>query len=161
VARSHVPAAEAALWREEAVELRDQSLGLEARLEDLRAHRRWSPRIDPEDLDDLKRRTDATSIMSSRVLTITSDLRAAARGGASAQLPQSALNPLADLIAKAAGNMAAEDPETSVGMTSAQEAVRLAEQTSDIALIGGIVSNINRINQVSVDASDSEDHSAT
>ena len=67
----------------------------------------------------------------------------------------------ADLIAKAAGNMAAEDPETSVGMTSAQEAVRLAEQTSDIALIGGIVSNINRINQVSVDASDSEDHSAT
>jgi len=159
--RTSPDAAEAAQWREEAVELRDQSLGLEARLEDLRAHRRWSPRIDPEDLDDLKRRTDATSIMSSRVLTITSDLRAAARGGASAQLPQSALNPLADLIAKAAGNMAAEDPETSVGMTSAQEAVRLAEQTSDIALIGGIVSNINRINQVSVDASDSEDHSAT
>ena len=159
--RTSPDAVEAGQWREEAVSLRDRSLGLAARLEDLRVHRRWSPRIDPDDLEDLKRRTEATNIMSSRILTITSDLRAAARGGVAGQLPREALNPLADLIAKAADNMSAEDPATSVGMTSAQEAVRLAEQTSDIALIGGIVSNINRINQVSVDASDSEDHSAT
>ena len=66
------------------------------------------------------------------------------------------MSPLADLMAMAADNMAAEDPSTSIGRTQAHEAVRVADQTAQIALIGGIVSNLNRINVASAEAHDAE-----
>lgn len=154
-------------WREEAVELRNRTIGLAARLSDLRSHARWSPRIDPDDLSHLKQALDATTIMSARVLSIASDL-AAAGGRSSAPLPPAAMSPLADLMAMAADNIAADDPLTSLGRTQAHEAVRVAEQTAQIALIGGIVSNLNRINVASAEAheaegasSDDDEHSAT
>ena len=67
------------------------------------------------------------------------------------------LSPLADLIALAAENMAAEDPATSVGATKAHEAVRNADQTSQIALIGGIVSHVNRINRATTEGSSDDE----
>ena len=149
---------------DEAVELRNRSIGLAARLDDLRTHARWSPRIDPEDLDLLSRSLDANTVMSARTLSITSDLYAAAGGRRATAIPHAAASPLADLIAMAADNMAAEDPTTMLGRTQAHEAVRVAEQTAQIALIGGIVSNINRITQATSDAgeaADEQDHSAT
>ena len=66
-------------------------------------------------------------------------------------------------MAMAADNIAAEDPLTSIGRTQAHEAVRVADQTAQIALVGGIVSNLNRINVASSEAHEPEDdeHSAT
>lgn len=150
-------------WRDQAVALRNRSIGLDARLEDLVRHARWSPRIDPEDLDSLTTALGAANVMSARVLSITGDLTSATVGTTTA-IPSAALSPLADLIAKAAQNMSAEDPATSVGATQAHEAVRLAEQTAQIAVIGGIVSSVNRINLASregSDAWDEESHTAT
>ncbi|MDQ5974029.1 MAG: hypothetical protein QG661_1238 [Actinomycetota bacterium] len=151
-------------WRDEAVELRNRSIGLDARLEDLASHARWSPRIDPADLASLAQALEANRIMSSRVLSIAADLAASAAGSAASRIPQAALSPLADLIAMAADNMGADDPLTSIGRTQAHEAVRLADQTAQIALIGGIVSSLNRINEASSDSADAwdeEEHSAT
>lgn len=151
-------------WRDEAVELRNESIGLDARLEDLASHARWSPRIDPEDLASLDQVLDANRVMSARVLSITADLAASAAGNSTTRIPQAALSPLADLIAMAADNMSAEDPATSLGRTQAHEAVRIADQTAQIALIGGIVSSLDRINQASSDSADAweeQDHSAT
>jgi uncharacterized membrane protein YccC len=144
-------------WREQAVALRNRSIGLDARLEDLSKNARWSPRIDPEDIDSLKASLNANRVMSARVLSITSDLSASASGRSRTQLPTAALSPLADLIAMAADNIAAEDPATSIGGTQAHEAVRVADQTAQIALIGGIVSNINRINEASTESADGDD----
>jgi uncharacterized membrane protein YccC len=144
-------------WREQAVALRNRSIGLDARLEDLSKNAKWSPRIDPDDIASLKQSLNANRVMSARVLSITSDLSAAASGKSKTQLPQAALSPLADLIAMAASNIAAEDPATSVGNTQAHEAVRVADETAQIALIGGIVSNINRINEASTDQQDEEE----
>lgn len=150
-------------WREQAVDLRNRSIGLDARLADLAKNARWSPRIDPDDLESLRQSLNANRVMSARVLSITSDLAAAAGTRGRGSLPTQALTPLADLIAKAADNIAAEDPATTVGRTQAHEAVRLADETDQIALIGGIVSNIARINEASTEASDEvdEEHSAT
>ena len=141
-------------WRDQAVELRNRSIGLDARLEDLSTHARWSPRIDPDDLASLRQSLNANRVMSSRVLSIASDLAASAGGKTRTTLPRAALTPLADLIAMAADNISAEDPSTSVGATAAHEAVRVADQTAQIALIGGIVSNINRINEASTESPD-------
>jgi uncharacterized membrane protein YccC len=151
---------EARSWREEAVALRNRSIGLDARLEDLAKNARWSPRIDPDDLSSLRQSLNANRVMSARILSITSDLSTAASGRGNTRLPQAALSPLADLIAMAADNISAEDPATSVGGTQAHEAVRVADQTAQIALIGGIVSSINRINEASTENSDEveDDH---
>ncbi len=143
-------------WREEAVALRNRSIGLAARFQDLEAHSRWSPRIDPDDMALLKQSLDATSVMSSRVLSIASDLTGATAGRRHHFRP-AAMSPLADLMAMAADNISAEDPATSVGRTQAHEAVRVADQTAQIALIGGIVSNLNRINQASNAGHDPDD----
>jgi uncharacterized membrane protein YccC len=150
-------------WRDEAVELRNRTIGLAVRLEDLTTHARLSPRIDPDDLADLKRSLDANTTMSARVLSITADLSASAAGRVSERIPQAAMSPLADLIAMAADNMAAADPATSLGRTQAHEAVRVADETAQIAIIGGIVSSINRINQASSEAvdDDEDEHSPT
>lgn len=146
-------------WRETAVELRNRSIGLAARLSDLASHARWSPRIDPDDIASLKVGVDASSVMSSRVLSIATDLHAAS-GRTGAPIPQGAISPLADLMAMAADNIAAEDPATSIGATKAHEAVRVADQTAQIALIGGIVSNLNRINVASAAGADASEESA-
>ncbi|HAN71569.1 MAG TPA: hypothetical protein DCQ36_08280 [Actinobacteria bacterium] len=140
-------------WREDAVELRNRTIGLAARWEELARNRRWSPRIDPDDLSLLKQDLDATTVMASRLLSIASDL-SRATGRDAAPLPPAAASPLADLMAMAAANISAEDPATSVGRTQAHEAVRMADQTAQIALIGGIVSNLNRINQAAGEEDD-------
>lgn len=153
----------ATAWREEAVELRNQAIGLTARWEDLASHSRWSPRIDPDELARMKVELDAASVMSARVLSIASDLTRAA-GASAPSLPAAAVTPLADLMAMAADNIAAEDPATSIGRTQAHDAVRGAEQTAQLALIGGIVSNLNRINEASSEAHEEpyeDEHSPT
>jgi uncharacterized membrane protein YgaE (UPF0421/DUF939 family) len=148
--------ATAKAWREDAVELRNRSIGLAARFQDLSKHAKWSPRIDPDDLAILKQRLDATTVMSARVLSIASDLTGAS-GRSTNPLPPAALSPLADLMAMAADNISAEDPHTSIGRTQAHDAVRVADQTAQIALIGGIVSNLNRINQATTAGHDPDD----
>jgi hypothetical protein len=55
------------------------------------------------------------------------------------------------LIAATAANMATDDPTRTVGKTAAHQAVREAERTAQIALIGGIVSHMEQINQARVD----------
>ena len=140
-------------WREQAVELRNRTMGLAAGWDELARNRKWDPRIDPDELTLLKQDLDATTVMSSRLLSIASDLTSAT-GRDAAPLPPAALTPLADLIAMAAANISAEDPATSIGRTQAHEAVRMADQTAQIALIGGIVSNLNRINDAHRDADD-------
>ena len=137
-------------WRETAIDLRNRTIGLAARWDELARNRRWSPRIDPDDLSILKQELDATTVMSSRLLSIASDLSSATSRDA-APLPPAAASPLADLMAMAAANIGADDPAASLGRTQAHEAVRVAEQTAQIALIGGIVSNLNRINQAASD----------
>ena len=140
-------------WLEQAVLLRNRALGLDATFEDLRSHTKWSPRIDRDDLEQLERALDANRVTAARVLSIASDLTHAAGPGTGAALPPAALSPLADLIAMAAANIDAQDPVTSIGMTSAHEAVRQADETAQIALIGGIVSHVNRINRASSEGS--------
>ncbi len=144
-------------WLDRAIELRNNAIGLDAQFEDLKTHTRWSPRIDPEDLDDLERSLTATRVMSSRVLSIATDLGQAARSSATTSIPTAALSPLADLIAMAADNIEADDPATSVGITAAHEAVRQADATAQIALIGGIVSHVNQINRATAESADDED----
>ena len=154
----HAPSAQqAAGWLDEAVELRNRSLGLDAQFEDLKSHTKWSPRIDPDDIDDLERSLTASRVMSSRVLSIASDLGQAARSTTATGIPQAALSPLADLIAMAADNIEAEDPATSIGATAAHEAVRQADATAQIALIGGIVSHVNQINRATAENADGQD----
>ena len=148
---------EASSWLDQAIELRNRAIGLDATFEDLKSHRRWSPRIDPDDLEQLRRGLDAGRVTSARVLSIASDLTHAASGSGESTLPPAVLSPLADLIALAAENMAAEDPATSVGATKAHEAVRNADQTSQIALIGGIVSHVNRINRATTEGSSDDE----
>jgi uncharacterized membrane protein YccC len=136
-------------WYDEAVELRNEVLGLAAQLEDLKIHHKWNPRIDPDEVERLRSSLDANQVMSARVLSITSDLRFSGMAAKDSAIPDEAISPLADLIALAADNMAADDPTESIGRTAAHEAVRVADHTAQIALIGGIVSHINRINQAS------------
>ena len=149
-------------WRDEAVDLRNRTIGLTARWEDLTSHARWSPRIDPDELRRIKVDLDATSVMSTRVLAIATDL-GTTTGARTTTLPPAAVSPLADLMAMAADNMSAEAPATALGRTQAHEAVRGADQTAQIALIGGIVSSLNRINEVSGEAAGEEEdeHSPT
>ena len=141
-------------WFEQAGFLRDRSLGLEARLADLTQNARWSPRIDPDDLRSLSSSADAVRVMSTRMITITSDLAASASDAPVPTIPPAARSPLADLMAMAADNIAADEPTIQVGATAASEAVRHAEQTAQIALIGGIVSDIQRINRASAEEVD-------
>lgn len=140
-------------WRDDATELRNRSLGLEASFEELRSHRGWSPRIDAEELESLRITVEANRVMSVRVLSIAADITNSMQEGRPS-LPEAALTPLADLIAMAADNMAADDPTTTIGVTAMSEAVRMADETAQIALIGGIVQNLTRINQASAQAAE-------
>lgn len=144
-------------WFDQAVELRNQVLGLAAGLEDLKANRRWNFRVTQADVDAVQTEVDACQVMSTRVLSLTSDLRrASSTTAAGAGLPPAALSPLADLIAATAANLATDDPTRTIGRTAAHQAVREAEMTAQIALIGGIVSHVEQINQARVDEDESK-----
>ena len=137
-------------WFDQAVELRNTVLGLAAGLEDLKKNRRWSFRVTKADIEAVQAEVNACLIMSSRALSLTSDLRRASASPGAA-LPPAALSPLADLIAATAANVATDDPTRSIGRTAAHEAVREAERTAQLALIGGIVSHMEQINQARAD----------
>ncbi|MCH1462717.1 MAG: FUSC family protein, partial [Candidatus Nanopelagicales bacterium] len=64
-------------WFDEAVDLRNQVLGLAAGLEDLKMNRRWSIRVTTSDLHAVQAEVDACQIMSTRALSLASDLRRA------------------------------------------------------------------------------------
>jgi hypothetical protein len=149
---------DATAWHDQAVELRNRVLGLAAQYEDLSKHSRWSPRINSVDLDSLKELLRANQVMSARVLNIANDLRGATRSHSSTQIPKAALSPLADLLELAAGNLANDDPTQSIGMTAAHQAVRGADMTAQIALIGGIVSHVNQINKASTHETEDTSH---
>jgi uncharacterized membrane protein YgaE (UPF0421/DUF939 family) len=140
-------------WFDEAVELRNQVLGLAAGMEDLKKNRRWSIRVTNADIAAVQADVDACQVMSTRALSLTSDLRraSASPSGSGGAIPPAARTPLADLIAATAANMATDDPTRTVGKTAAHQAVREAERTAQIALIGGIVSHMEQINQARVD----------
>jgi len=145
-------------WFDQAVELRNQVLGLAAGLEDLKKNRRWSFRVTKADIKAVQAEVDACQVMSTRALSLASDLRrASAAHGSSPALPPAALSPLADLIAATAANMATDDPTRTVGRTAAHQAVKEAERTAQIALIGGIVSHMEQINQARVDEDSAKD----
>lgn len=147
-------------WREQATELRNRSLGLAAQLEDLQAGSRWSPRIETEEMDALAAVVEANGTMAIRALALASDLVHAVGTTSGTSIPAAARNPLADLVAAAADNIRAEDPETSLGMTAAHEAMRGADMTAQLALIGGIVSHVNRINRASAEGVEEADDAA-
>lgn len=153
--RADPDAATVRSWFDEAVELRNQVLGLAAALEDLKRNRRWNLRVTKADLEAVQAEVDACQTMSTRALSLASDLRrASATTGGGASLPAAALSPLADLIAATAANMATDDPTRTIGRTAAHDAVREAERTAQIALIGGIVSHMEQINQARADEDD-------
>jgi uncharacterized membrane protein YgaE (UPF0421/DUF939 family) len=145
---------DAAAWHDQAVELRNQVLGLSVQYEDLAKHSKWSPRINSVDLSSLMELLRANQVMSARVLNIANDLRSATRSNLNTQIPQAALSPLADLLELAATNLATDDPTQSIGVTAAHQAVRGADMTAQIALIGGIVSHVNQINKASTHEAD-------
>jgi uncharacterized membrane protein YgaE (UPF0421/DUF939 family) len=150
--RANPDAATVRGWFDQAVDLRNQVLGLAAGLEDLKKNRRWSVRVTRADIAAVQAEVDACQIMSTRALSLASDLRRASAGsGSSPALPPAALSPLADLIAATAANMATDDPTRTVGRTAAHQAVKEAERTAQLALIGGIVSHMEMINQARVD----------
>ncbi len=151
--RAEPSAEQVRAWFDEAVELRNQVLGLAAGMEDLKKNRRWSFRVTKADLDAVQAEVDACQVMSTRALSLASDLRraSASPSGSGSAIPQAALSPLADLIAATAANMASDDPTRTIGRTAAHQAVREAERTAQIALIGGIVSHMDQINRARVD----------
>ena len=144
----------AAAWHEQAVELRNQVLGLSVQYEDLAKHSKWSPRTNSVELSSLKELLRSNQIMSARVLNIANDLRSATRSNLNTQIPSAALSPLADLLEMAANNLATDDPTQNIGVTAAHQAVRGADMTAQIALIGGIVSHVNEINKATTREND-------
>ena len=152
--RNEPTKADASKWHDQAVELRNQVLGLSAQYEDLSKHSKWSPRINSEDMSSLKELLRANQVMSARVLNIANDLRGATDSNLDSQIPKAALSPLADLLDLAADNLATDDPTQSIGITAAHQAVRGADMTAQIALIGGIVSHVNQINKASTHETD-------
>jgi uncharacterized membrane protein YgaE (UPF0421/DUF939 family) len=145
--RGEPTAQDATAWHEQAVELRNQVLGLSVQYEDLAKHSKWSPRTNSIDLSSLKELLRSNQVMSARVLNIANDLRSATRSNLNTQIPSAALSPLADLLEMAASNLATDDPAQNIGLTAAHQAVRGADVTAQIALIGGIVSHVNEINK--------------
>jgi hypothetical protein len=145
--RSEPTTQDATAWHEQAVELRNQVLGLSVQYEDLAKHSKWSPRTNSIDLSSLKELLRSNQVMSARVLNIANDLRSATRSNLNTQIPSAALSPLADLLEMAASNLATDDPAQNIGVTAAHQAVRGADMTAQIALIGGIVSHVNEINK--------------
>lgn len=145
--RAHPSREQTIEWHNQAVELRNNVLGLAAQYEDLAKNSRWSPRTTKADLEQLHSQLKAAQVMSARVLNIAGDLRTATRANSTNPIPAEALSPLADLIELTASNMATDDPTTSIGATAAHQAVRGVDMTAQIALIGGIVSHVNQINK--------------
>jgi hypothetical protein len=88
------------------------------------------------------------------VLNIANDLRSATRSNLNTQIPSAALSPLADLLEMAANNLATDDLTQNIGVTAPHQAVRRADMTAQIALIGGIVSHVNEINKATNHQSD-------
>lgn len=155
--RDNPSSSAARTWHESAVELRNDVLGLAAQYEDLSKHSKWSPRIHGTDLAQLKELLQASQVMSARVLSIANDLREATQTSKGTAIPAAAISPLADLIELAADNLATDDPTENIGATAAHQAVRGADITAQIALIGGIVSHVNQINRASTHERDPYD----
>lgn len=156
--RESPDAATVQTWFDQAVELRNEVLGLAAALEDLKKNRRWSFRVTKADMAAVQAEVTACQIMSTRALSLASDLRRASASSTSGPaLPPAALSPLADLIAATAANMATDDPTRTIGRTAAHQAVKEAERTAQLALIGGIVSHMEQINQARVDEESAKD----
>ena len=155
--RDNPTSAAASTWHESAVELRNDVLGLAAQYEDLSKHSKWSPRIHSTDLAQLKELLQASQVMSARVLSIANDLREAPQSSKGTAIPAAAISPLADLIELAADNLATDDPTENIGATAAHRAVRGADMTAQIALIGGIVSHVNQINRASTHERDADE----
>lgn len=135
-------------WFEQAARLRDATLKHALAVEDVREHRRWSPAIHEPELRALERQLAVTQVMATRVFSITSDLNVWA---AKQHTGTTALSPLAKVFAAAAATMA--DPDvTPGGMTGVHTAIRSADDTDALMLLGGLAGQAQRLSNVHADA---------
>ena len=130
-------------WYEESIELRNRSLGLSAGVNEIRRNRRWTLLVSQAEVSELVAAAELNYLSTTRLLSLCADLR----GGAGAiELPEEVRAPLALLMQETNANMGSDDPTGRIGVIRVREALSAAEETSQLALVGGIVSHLQRIN---------------
>lgn len=134
-------------WLERARSLRDQTTKHGLDVADVREHRRWSPAIHETELRALERQLGVTQVMATRVLAIASDLNRMSAKRTPAE-SATALSPLAKVFAAAAANLANPDATPADGMTGIQTAIRSADDTESLAMLGGLAGQAQQLSRL-------------
>lgn len=131
-------------WFRRATVLRDETAKHALAVQDVREYRRWSPVIHETELRALERQLGVTQIMATRVLSIASDLnRLTAKSPK--QLPAEQLSPLAKVFASAAATMANPDLSPTGSNTGVQTAIRSADDTEALMMLGGLAGQAQQL----------------
>jgi uncharacterized membrane protein YgaE (UPF0421/DUF939 family) len=135
-------------WFDQARRLRDATVKHALAVEDVREHKRWSPAIHEPELRALERQLAVTQVMATRVLSIASDLNSWA---AKQPLGDASLSPLAKVFAAAAATMVDPDQSSTGGMTGVHTAIRSADDTDALMLLGGLAGHAQRLSKLNKD----------
>ncbi len=146
-------------WFEQATKLRDETAKHALAVQDVREHRRWSPVIHESELRALERQLGVTQVMATRVLSIASDLNHLTTKS-SKQLPTDQLSPLAKVFASAAATMVNPDVTPPGGITGVQTAIRNADDTEALMMLGGLAGQAQQLSRLRKEAEsqDTKDH---
>jgi hypothetical protein len=131
--------------------LRDQVVEHALAVQDVREHRRWSPAIHEPELRTLERQLGVTQVMATRVLSIASDLNHLTTK-APAKVAAEQLSPLAKVFASAAATMADPNLTPPSGNTGVQTAIRSADDTEALMMLGGLAGHAQRLTNLREDA---------
>jgi uncharacterized membrane protein YgaE (UPF0421/DUF939 family) len=142
-------------WFRRATKLRDQTVEHALAVQDVRQHRRWSPAIHEAELRALERQLGVTQVMATRVLSIASDLNHLSTK-APAKVAAEQLTPLAKVFASAAATMADPASTPPDGISGVQTAIRSADDTEALAMLGGLAGHAQRLARLSQE-SETED----
>lgn len=135
-------------WFDQAGRLREQTEKHALEVQDIREHRRWSPAIHEQELRALERQLAVTKVMATRVFSITSDLNVWAGKQPSGD---ASLSPLAKVFAAAAATMVDPDLTPPGGMTGVHTAIRSADDTDALMLLGGLAGQAQRLTKLHED----------
>jgi uncharacterized membrane protein YgaE (UPF0421/DUF939 family) len=138
-------------WFRRATKLRDQVVEHALAVQDVREHRRWSPAIHEAELRTLERQLGVTQVMATRVLSIASDLNHLTTK-APAKVAAEQLSPLAKVFASAAATMADPNLTPPSGNTGVQTAIRSADDTEALMMLGGLAGHAQQLAQLREDA---------
>lgn len=136
-------------WFSQATRLRDAALKHALAVEDVRDHRRWSPAIHEPELRALERQLAVTQVMATRVYSITADVNVWA---GQQRTGDASLSPLAKVFAAAAATMVDPESTSAGGMTGVHTAIRSADDTDALMLLGGLAGQAQRLSKVHKDA---------